>query len=657
MKVIKQWFFLTLLLLATTASAAPAQLNYQHFAHLPMVSGASVSPDGKYIAAIYQNEKGPAVVVAEFGSTELATVARFKEGEGLLEKVEWINSQRLLITSSFAEKYGMFRWRSAKYYAVNYDGSNNIVIEPKIDNSKARWMKDRARKVQVISSLPSDDQHILVQGFDLRDKSLAVYKVNINDSRFDQLFINKHFVNKWVHDQYGKIKFGYGFKRDEPNLIRYWHRTNDNAEWTLVKEATKPVAETFKPLALIDDNLYVLSNRKTGKEALWTFNPATAEYKALVYQHPKFDITDVLFNLDRSKVLGVSYIDHHLEHHYFDEHLTKLDTVVNNSIFRMKSRIVSADRSGTKWLVESSKLGGLSKYFWFDYENKTGGAWLSQYPYLEGRPSANKHAFSYTARDGMSLNGYITLPANVELDSDKKTDKSLPLVVMPHGDLFGARDDDRHNYLVQFIANLGYAVLQPKYRGSGGYGNDYLQKGYKQLGLTTQTDVYDAIEWVKNNTQVDVSNTCIMGRSYGAFIALTAAYQQPSNYQCVVSISGLSDAYRAVDEGTRMTSPVSEFLTATYGDLSKEQDTQHLKAISPINAIDKIKTPMLMIHGTNDMRVYYNQSADFYKKAKAAGKDIEYLELKFGTHFLDENKDRLEAFKAIEAFLTKHLKV
>lgn len=635
------------LLIISSMVLADSSLTHQHFAHLPMITGAKVSPDGKHVAAIYQSQKGPSVVVAEFGKRALGTVAQLKQGRDRIDEVVWAGSKRLLISASYSERYSRDRWRVSQFYAVNYDGSDVMLITPKANKNQASWTKE----LTLLSTLPNDDEHILVQAYDTRDKGQAVYKVNIYNNKFTKLFINKYRVRKWYADRDGNVRFGFGFKKNEPEVMQYWYRPDNDAEWKMINERRNMSGESFDPIGLFDGKLLVLSDREIGRDALWEFDPEKGEFKTLIYKHPKYDVTGVQLSSDRTRAIGATFQAHYPESHYFSDADAELSKAVAASIPGYKTVIASRDNSKKKMLVFAYKNDSPTKYFWLDFQNNAGGIWFSQYPYLEGKKLGATKPFTYKARDGMELNGYLTMP--VTLPEGKKA----PLVIMPHGGPFGPRDNQVFDYMVQFVANMGYAVLQPNFRGSGGYGNQYQTSGYKQFGLKMQTDVYDAIEWVKSNPLVNTENACMFGWSYGGYAALTAAFQQPDNYQCIVSVAGMSDLYKVVDDGIRRRSAIAEFYKESYGDVNVLAEAEQLKLASPINHVKKIKAPVLLIHGMNDTQVHYGQSEDFYEKADEAGVDIDYLEFKSGTHYLDENTNRLEAFKAIESFLSKHLKV
>ncbi|WP_196492463.1 alpha/beta hydrolase family protein [Psychrosphaera haliotis] len=241
---------------------------------------------------------------------------------------------------------------------------------------------------------------------------------------------------------------------------------------------------------------------------------------------------------------------------------------------------------------------------------------------------------------GKKLTGYLTIPNGV---------KQPPLIVYPHGGPH-ARDYKYFDPQLQYFVSMGYAVLQVNFRGSAGFGNDFETAGYFQWGKRMQQDVYDAMDWVIGTNRVSRDKACIVGGSYGGYVALTASFQQPERFDCVVSIAGLSDLKTMVMNGDNF-----GFYTGHIVDVTNEEAVEKLDEVSAINYIDKITAPILLIHGNKDTRVDYNQSESFYDEAKRKI-DVKYVEIKNGTHFFDDNESQQTLYREMTVFLETHLK-
>jgi dipeptidyl aminopeptidase/acylaminoacyl peptidase len=196
--------------------------------------------------------------------------------------------------------------------------------------------------------------------------------------------------------------------------------------------------------------------------------------------------------------------------------------------------------------------------------------------------------------------------------------------------------------------------LQVNFRGSTGYGNNYEISGRKQWGKLMQTDVYETIDWVKSMELADTNNMCMVGASYGGYVALTAGFQKPDAFKCIVSIAGISDLIAMIElddfyDGLKVDSKVR------IGDIENSAEKADLAMNSAINHIAAFKSPVLLIHGENDQIVHYNQSKLMHEALKKNNKKSTLLILEDGTHNVDHPKNRTEAFTAIDKFLAKYL--
>jgi dipeptidyl aminopeptidase/acylaminoacyl peptidase len=359
------------------------------------------------------------------------------------------------------------------------------------------------------------------------------------------------------------------------------------------------------------------------------------------------DVDDVILSPDGAEVVGVRYYDHYRVDHYFDAKHETRAALVKQSFPQYETAIVSSDDSDNRLMVAAQKDNSPPKYFWIDLEKKSGGLWFSQYPYLEKQPLASVQPFVFEASDGMQLNGYLTLPVT-------GGNAPYPLVIHPHGGP-QSRDYQYFDPFVQFFASRGYAVLQVNFRGSTGFSNAYERAGYREWGRRMQEDVYDAIAWVeRSDDRVDTDKACIVGGSYGGYVALVAAFQRPDEFECFVSMAGVTDLVDLAAT-TKRGGWFEAFVNKTIGDPSDSEDREALTMASPIEHVASIKRPLLLIHGTYDTQVRVTQAAAFHKKAERSRVDVEYIELEHGTHYFDEYENRLAVFRALDRFLGKHL--
>ena len=640
--------FALLLAFFLASSASAQELPYTSFGHLPIVEEPSVSPDGAHVASILNGEDGPTIVVSTFGSTELNAIVRLKYGEHRIDWITWANNERILISVSESNGQTTEQRRVPRLYQVRLDGKDMKQIRRRLTAKEMerlpQWQKNLPTNI-ILSMLPEEPDHILMQIWDEWDQAYAVYKVDLVKNKFKKQFPNTYDVIRWSADDKGNIVYGWEFNVNKEEFT-YWHRPVGTKKWQELHSRKWYGKETFWPVRISGNKAIVLSNRELGREAAWQYDIVTGEYEELLFSAEGYDLVGAILSNDRSKVLGVYYYDDFRVEHYFDQASDQKAKLVKASFPGYVTSIVSRSLDENRMIVSLVKDNEPRKYVWVDLESKAANVWFSQYPYLNGKLMPKVTPFEFEARDGTKMTGYLTMPL-------QWTGEKPSLIVHPHGGP-SSRDYQYFNYWVQFFANRGHAVLQVNFRGSEGFGTEFQQAGWREWGQAMQEDVYDAVEWLEQQDLVNVDRKCVVGASYGGYVALVAAYQKPDEFQCIASIAGISDLYEMAKLESLYRSRKA-FISMEIGDTSDADDRERLKEYSATNHIREIRAPLLVIHGTKDTRVRIAQTRRFYEKAKEAGVDIEYLELEDGTHFLDEYQNRMAVFKALDSFLKKNL--
>ena len=263
---------------------------------------------------------------------------------------------------------------------------------------------------------------------------------------------------------------------------------------------------------------------------------------------------------------------------------------------------------------------------------------------MEGRTLSQVESVKYDARDGLSIPAYLTLPKG-------RDPAALPLIVMPHGGPF-IRDTWSYNPWAQFLADRGYAVLQPNFRGSTGYGRAFVEAGEGQWGRKMQDDIDDGVKWLVQLGKVDPRLVCIMGASYGGYAAMWGAARNPEIYRCAISFAGISDVKAMLKYDSRIGVPrryYRDWRDRVRGDAGFDLD-----AISPIEAADRIRVPLLIAHGKDDTNVPVSQSVKFHEALTRAGVPHEYVIYEGEGHDFEKVENSADFLRRVEAFLTKH---
>jgi len=258
---------------------------------------------------------------------------------------------------------------------------------------------------------------------------------------------------------------------------------------------------------------------------------------------------------------------------------------------------------------------------------------------------------TYKARDDLTIPAVLTWPPG----SASETRTNLPLVVMPHGGP-SSYDSLRFDWMAQYFANRGYLVLQPNFRGSSGYGAEFERAGAGEWGGKMQDDISDGVQALINSGMADPDRVCIVGASYGGYAALAGGAFTPDLYKCVVAVAPVSDVNRMLrDEASQYGSRhwVVDYWKNQVGDPKKEK--ARLEQISPVNAAEAFKAPVLLIHGRDDTVVPISQSRSMETALKRAGKDVTMVEMKGEDHWLSDGDTRIEALHAMSDFVDSHI--
>ncbi|MBW8880082.1 MAG: S9 family peptidase [Asticcacaulis sp.] len=352
-----------------------------------------------------------------------------------------------------------------------------------------------------------------------------------------------------------------------------------------------------------------------------------------------------LFHPVTQRLAGFKHHDDWFTTDYYDPLLKKVSDGLKATMGEdYRYRVVDWAEDVRKMIVYGENAQDAGTYYFVDFTN--GGIQLlaQNYTRLPEEWITEKTAIKYAAGDGTTIHGYLTLPPF-------KSPKALPLVVLPHGGP-AARDDIGFDWQTQVLAAYGYAVLQPNFRGSTGYGEDFTAKGYGEWGRKMQTDLSDGVRWLAAQGTIDPKRVAILGASYGGYAAMAGATLDPGVYRCAVAIAGVSDLESFIDfqEANSVTSKSSRVLYWK----TQLGDPKTYDAASPAKQAAKAYCPILLIHGSDDTVVPIDQSKRMEKALKAAGKPVEFVTYKGQDHWETVGSARIEMMKQALAFLDRY---
>jgi dipeptidyl aminopeptidase/acylaminoacyl peptidase len=373
------------------------------------------------------------------------------------------------------------------------------------------------------------------------------------------------------------------------------------------------------------------------------FNFATREVIETVYEHPEWDIDSV--TLKKGKPYAAYFTADRDEVHWFDPEIAKQYRGLRKALGTGEVWVVSRAENDSRLLVYAGQENDPGVLYMFDPVAKKLEEVAQYRPELDFRALVSPKPMQYTARDGMVIHGFLTLPRGREA-------KNLPLILMPHGGPFGVRDKLEYNDEVQLLANRGYAVLQPNYRGSGGYGDAFFEAGTGEIGRKMQDDIDDAMDWAVKQGLADPKRVCVVGGSYGGYAALWSVLRNPERYACAASWAGVTDWNKMLRYDRRY---LSERVNKRWSARVRGgQAPADLDTVSPYRLAAQLSRPVLLAHGTKDKRVPIAQYTIFEKAAREAPMPPQTLVIKDEGHSFSKPESAQAWFEALEAFLAKH---
>jgi acylaminoacyl-peptidase len=628
-------------------ACAKGLLPLETFVRFSQFEQVVISPNGEYLAAAMTKEDNtPLVTIIDVKNlTQLSTI-EFKLGQQP-SVLTWLNDERIGIR--IAKKIGALDQPvgSPEYYAINADGTKKARLWGNIDNKKGQRGPAKYRTfMQILSLLPKDPNTILVseQGGSRKLASFPkAYEMNIYTGRTKKIASAPIRGASLLADHDKNIRFAIGIDPNDDNKIKSYYRDGNGEDW-LLSGTYSAKSGVIRPIAFTADNkaIYALSDIDSPITGLVKLKPGSDDVE-LLYRHDKVDLTDVFLSQDRQLVSAQIAPDRSYNKTLSDHNLAKWLDKLQASFPDDTVNITSTTRDESRLIVYVSSAQDPGAFYLFDTNTKQMQFLVSSAPWVDPKTMSEVKPFTITARDGLELSGYLTLP-NTE-------QKNLPLIVYPHGGPYGPRDFWSFNQNAQMLANRGYAVLQLNFRGSGGYGREFEHSAYRQWGLEMQDDLTDAPNWAIDSGLADAKRICIYGASYGGYAALMGVVKEPDLYQCAIGYVGVYSLPMMFEKGdtTRTKSGVN-FMNQAIG-----TDKEDLMRRSPAYNVDKIKAALFLVHGAKDERVPIEQAEFLMEQLDKRDYKYELMVKKKEGHGFYKEEHRLELYERMLTFLEKHI--
>ena len=651
---------LLLAALPLASTAEPAFDAAKAFGARPSVENVSLSPDGMSIAYVTATTgQGSVVYVQSLAKDAALSSKPILGATGKPERLGgcgWVSNRRLICTIFGVVNSDIMLEpvQVSRQIAINTDGSKLQLLSARTNIYTRGVMLGDG---YVIDWLPEEDGAVLMTRLHLPDdhtgshigssnSGIAVDRVDTETLSARTIEQPRDEVVTYISDGRGTVRImgarsrvGAAGVYDSGN-IAYYYRKTDSRDWLPMGEVVGEDHNGFEPVAVDHDaNLAYGYKKLDGRRALYTVALDGSLKEDLVYARPDVDVGGLNRIGRRHRVVGVSYADDFSHYHFLDPDFEKMLGALAKALPSQPSlRVVDSSFDESKLLIRAGSDQDPGIYYLFDKKLRQLQTLLVVRGPLEGVKLASVKPVHYQAADGTMIPGYLTLPPGIDTPQD------LPAIVMPHGGP-SARDYWGFDWLAQFYASRGYAVLQPNFRGSTGYGDDFFKQNGFRSWPTAIGDVLDAGKWLVAQGIANPAKLAVVGWSYGGYAALQSAVVDPSVFKAVIAIAPVTDLLAFKEEHRRWSNFVIVGREIGEG--------PHVREGSPALNAAKIKVPVLLFHGEMDRNVLIRQSKEMADRLAAAGVPHELLTWPDLDHQLEDSAARAEMLRRSDAFLRR----
>ena len=625
------------------APAASAKPPAEAFGE-PTVRLATLAPDGKSIASVWTAKDGEVLVVTDVGtgkSRAIANVTTVKPRD-----LDFVSADYVVATVSQIRRIGNGeKFEHASAFSFNLKDGKFVELQRSTQGLAKQSGLGR------IVGVSADGAYAYMPAWvqrDNRDPTYALFRVSLATG-----------AASVVKDGWGSTSTtdwlaaanGDAHMRDEfyENSGKHELLRMVGSEWvSIMSENNGFRTVVLQGVRTGDRAPLVSSYSDTGVLSLYAINEAGTREAVLAREDA--DIDSLVIDSNRV-IAGVSYEGMTPQYGMFDPAINAAIRKVQKALAGSSTYLVDWSNDWSTMLFFSEGGAGAGDYYIF---NKTTGSLqplLGIRPAIEDAFVAQVEPFTYAARDGLKIPALITWPVGVAAEARK----NLPMIVLPHGGP-AAYDALGFDGLAQFLANEGYVVLQPNFRGSTGFGLGFKQAGYGEWGRKMQTDISDGVGAMVASGAANAKRVCIVGWSYGGYAALAGGALSPELYACVASVAGVSDLREMLGwEYDRIgpQSPTYRRWTLLIGD--PEKDGTAIDAVSPARLADRFKAPVLLIHGNDDTTVPPSQSSAMADALNRAGKKVTFQRIVGDDHDLGRGQNTKIVYEAIAAFVAGNM--
>ncbi len=632
--MLKYLFYLTLLFgtVATATAQQPAIIDRELFFGNPEIAASQLSPDGKFISFIKPLNGVRNIFVKGIGEPFSAAHAVTFETKRPIPNYFWSQDGKFIL------------------FVKDNDGDENFnvyAVNPAEEKPAARNITEGKNVRAFIQGVPRSEPDAIYVGINDRDPAWHdLYKISISTGQKTLIRKNTDRLQGFIFDNADKIRLAVrSAENGDTEIIRL------DADGASTKIYSCDWRESCSPVQFHKDNKRVYMQTNKGDRDLTQLvllDPATMK-EELVEQDPlaRVDFGGAAFSGITNELLFTSYEDDKTRVYFKDKNFEKDYNKVKKSLGERELNFQSATKDEQKWIVVSYSDTDPGTVWLFD--RKTGGL-TTLYQVREKIPReamSEMKPIRYKSSDGLEIPAYLTLPKGLEA-------KNLPLIVFPHGGPW-ARDSWGFNGYAQFLANRGYAVLQPNFRASTGFGKKFLNSGNKQWGDLMQDDITWGVKHLVSQGIVDGKRVGIMGGSYGGYATLAGVTFTPDTYAAAVAIVAPSNLNTLLGSIPPYWEAARKIFHERMGDPSTPEGKAQLERQSPLNHVGKIKTPLMVVQGANDPRVKKTEADQIVIALRERKYPVEYILAPDEGHGFQRPVNNMAMLISVEKFLAKHL--
>jgi len=646
MRSCMRWLLALLLLAMGGVHAAPLEDFVKHDEY----RSVSLSPNGERLAIAAPSGDQTGMVVLDVSDSDAmqATAAFELRSEEHVADIYWANNERILFTTN-REAGTLYQPRpTGRIYGVDVNGRNLEMLFGVGEGTRV------GRHGSILSLMPEQEDRVLIQEVAHDRPYPRALLMDVNDGRTRTAATSPLENGGLIADSEGRIRFAFGTAEDGDS--EYAYREDEDSDWVSFDSSLAGNHLSVYGFAANNRDIF-MSSRETGKMGLYRLDTDEGDEELLI-EHDQVEVSrftgmmrgasPILWDREGEFVIGAVIEDGHPEMHFIDpsEETSQIQRSIAQAFQGQHARVVSFARDADRAIVQVEADIAPAGWFLFNLEDMSARYLLSSRDWVDPEEAYPTSPIEFEARDGLTIPGYFTPPRGSEGQGD------YPTIMLVHGGPHGPRDIWGYDPVVQLLAEHGYAVMQVNFRGSGGYGSEFEEKGYREWGAAMQDDLTDATQWAIDEGLSDPDRFCIYGGSYGGYAAVMGLVREPELYTCGAAKVGVFDLPLLFEVGDIPERPQGRaYLRRVLG-----EDEEQLIERSPARQVARIQAPLYISHGEEDIRAHVDHYHFLLEQLDEAEVPYESRLFENEGHGYYDLDNRKTYYRELLDFFDRHMK-